>query len=107
MKTLYQAGPATARVVPMLGELWVFDVHCPRAERRQGHATRVMEAIVRDADHEAITLYLSPDPDASPMMGGIGARELPGWYERFGFRWVRPPVGARPGHMRRLPTCLE
>jgi len=63
--------------------LWVARVFCPVAARRQGHATRLMQRVLREADREGFTIRLV----ANPYEGSnFSESDLTDWYVSLGFR---------------------
>lgn len=55
--------------------------------RRQGHASRLLQEVVNDADRETVVLILQVEPDPHDGTNRT-AEELKGWYRRVGFeRW--------------------
>src|SRR5947209_8544155 len=75
---------------------------CPSTKRHLGGATRVMRAVLVDADDSGFTLYLTAlasgldtDPDDAALIA---------WYERHGFRLLN---AERSKHMMVRPPREE
>jgi len=69
------------------GGLAIELLHVPPALRREGRATRVMEAVCKTADLEGVDLFLIAAPliNHDPEMDSIQLEEF---YARFGFEHV-------------------
>lgn len=50
--------------------------------RGKGHGRKMLEAALREADENGVTLLLAPVPDRDCPF------DLVAWYERHGFRWT-------------------
>lgn len=62
----------------------VSSVHCAISDRRQGHATKLMQEICADADTRKMVLVLVVQSyGAGDRMSDL---QLIEWYDRFGFR---------------------
>lgn len=90
---LFQYESATARIKDVSGNYMLCHVYA--RERRQGHATGLMEKVCRYADENKIVLYLVADPYKTNMHSDIlGPAQLEGFYKKFGFmntkhqRWM-------------------
>jgi N-acetylglutamate synthase-like GNAT family acetyltransferase len=68
------------------GLLEVKSVKTDRAQRRQGHASKLMEQVCKEADESKTILVLTP---AQFDNGPIGTQQLKWWYERFGFAVIQ------------------
>ena len=87
-------GPASLKLVRMAGIdksvtqglLEVKSVKTDKAQRRQGHASALMETVCKEADESKTILVLTP---AQFDNGPIGTQQLKGWYERFGFAVIQ------------------
>jgi GNAT superfamily N-acetyltransferase len=63
--------------------------------RGQGHAGRLLQRVLEDADREGVAVCLSLDPDGS--LGSLDRDQLAAFYQRRGFAFVAE------GAMRREP----
>lgn len=73
----------------------VSNVHVEAEQRRQGHASRLLQEVCSDADMAGIVLLLSPSPEDE----GMTIDNLASWYARFGFVEIQ----AEPMLMARAP----
>jgi hypothetical protein len=69
----------------------------------QGHATEVLRQITAFADQEGLTLCLIAWPYGPLRKGGLTAKQLVSFYERFGFEGGTYDVGIGT-FMVRQPT---
>lgn len=78
----------TLMPAPIFGDNdWIVThVATQRKIRGKGHASRIFQSVLADADAEQATLVLTIDPDP-PEFGGITYDQLEAWYERLGFKW--------------------
>lgn len=68
-------------------------VNVPRAHRGRGIASRLMRAVIDDADTDGVVLELFVGPS-----DGLDFVQLEAWYKRLGF--VQFTI---PGHLHRFP----
>ncbi len=75
------------------GFLMISRINVPKAFRSQGHASRLLDTVLADADKEGKRLGLVISPS-----DGLNFRQLKSWYERRGFKkhskegcWIREP----------------
>lgn len=101
---LFKHESASARIKAVSGIQMLCHVYS--RERRQGHATGLMEKVCRYADENHITLYLIADPYKTTMNSDIMTpARLEEFYHKFGFintdhqRWMlRRPKDERTDH---------
>lgn len=55
-------------------------INVPKAARGRGHARRLLDRILEDADHFRVTLFLEISPS-----DGLDFDQLEAWYMRHGF----------------------
>jgi GNAT superfamily N-acetyltransferase len=59
-------------------------INVPRELRGQGHGTRLLEEVLRDADEQGLRLMLAPEPS-----DGLDHEAVVAWYGRHGFEFTR------------------
>lgn len=94
---LFKHESASARIKEVSGNSMLCHVYS--RERRQGHATGLMEKVCRYADENGITLYLVADPYKTTMQSDIMTPgQLEEFYRKFGFvntdhqRWMKRKI---------------
>jgi N-acetylglutamate synthase-like GNAT family acetyltransferase len=68
------------------GLLEVKSVKTAKPQRHQGHATRLLEDVCKEADGAKMLLVLTPEQFDN---GPIGSKQLQSWYARFGFEVIQ------------------
>lgn len=87
-------GPASLELVRMAGIdgsvtsglLEVKSVHTAKTQRRQGHASSLLNLLCKEADESGTILVLTP---AQFDNGPIGTQQLKSWYAKFGFEVIQ------------------
>lgn len=86
MKSVYECTNATAYLECQSHDQWMIcEIFTDHEQRGRGFATRLLEEICRDADHEGVDLILEVCP-IDLNRPGLAQSELSDWYRRHGFR---------------------
>lgn len=70
-------------------------INVPAASRGEGHGSRMLKWIIREADAEQVTLWLEVFPS-----GPLDYQQLTNWYKRYGFK------PHKTGYMFRRPRKI-
>ena len=84
--------------IPKLRGFIITRINVPIKSRGQGHGSKILQCIVRDADRMQVVLHL--EVFAS---GALSEKQLRAWYSRYGFE----NNGVVEGIMTRLPKREE
>lgn len=86
MKECYYDGSKGVTIDLMLGVkesgALITRIEVNKKFRGKGYASEMMKKVLKDADEEGVTLFLSVDPDGT----GLSKLELRRWYFRLGFQ---------------------
>lgn len=72
-----------------IGDGWlVTSVGVQSHQRGTGAASRLLDEVLKEADAEGVSMFLSIEPDGT----GLDAATLRSWYERKGFEAMDPEL---------------
>lgn len=74
---------------------WICGIDVPLSHRGQGYGSKVLKAVLEDADVEKVELRLYVWPMHNPT---LSMRELMAWYRRHGFTWIGKETYRRKPH---------
>ena len=63
------------------GKALITRINVPHEHRREGHGTALLEQILRDADHEGVTLFIEVQASDGPSRDALLE-----WYLKYGFK---------------------
>lgn len=78
----FQIGKASVEVTRMGDQMTINRINVPQDARGGGEASKALKEILRQADEEGVTVFLTADPVGS---GGLSRRQLEAFYGRHGF----------------------
>jgi len=81
-------GPATVEITRVGNEATINRLKVPEGERGNGAASRALDAVLRQADAEGVTLFLTPERIGD---SGLSDAQLKAFYTRHGFASNRGP----------------
>lgn len=73
-------------------------VHTPDEDRRKGYASKLLKAVVEEADLAGIVLMLTVRDD-----GDMNSQQLMAWYTKYGFKAIQ----MHPVIMARQPRTVQ